>query len=253
MKIKGDLNKVISIIIPFYDEVELISRAVDSVFMQEGHGRAVEVIVINDGNLAEDYISEIIDHAGVNVIKNQYPKGPGGARNTGLDAATGDYLAFLDADDFWLPGKLFAQLSAVEGGATFVATGYRINSDQATIMPPVSLDRPIDVFLRRGIGTSTVLITRALLAELRFKDIRFAQDIDFWFGLACSPLFRYANVDFCLAQYSSAGSTKNKWKQLQYFYKVIKINDLPFPVKVRALSSYVLSGIFNHFIKRLFN
>jgi glycosyltransferase involved in cell wall biosynthesis len=245
----------LSVVIPFYLELTLISRAVESVLVNAGPVGALEILVCNDGPIAEAEIREQLSsraNAVTVVIENREAKGPGGARNTGLDASTGNYIAFLDADDFWLPGKVEAQLSATYEGATFISTAYRFDMGHTVVQPPETIDQALDIFLRRGIGTSTVMITRALLANLRFKDIRFAQDIDYWFRLARSPRFRYAAVDVCLVEYSTGGSTKNKWVQLQYLHKVLRINSVPWLHHVRVLSSYVLAGVYNHYIKRLF-
>jgi teichuronic acid biosynthesis glycosyltransferase TuaG len=245
----------LSVVIPFHKELLLISRAVNSVLANASDADGLEIFICNDGPIVEKEIRaqlSALANAVTVVISNRYSQGPGGARNSGLDAATGDCIAFLDADDFWLVGKVAAQLAAIRAGASFVPTAYRFDTNQTIVQPPVSIDRPLDVFLRRGIGTSTVMITRALLADLRFKDIRFAQDIDYWYALAGSPHFRYAAVELCLVEYSTGGSTKNKWLQLQYLHKVLRINDVPCLHHVRVLSSYVLTGVYNHYIKRLF-
>lgn len=245
----------LSVVIPFYKELPLIARAVESVLADANFVDELEIFICNDGPITEQEIRAQLSataNAVTAVMPNRHAKGPGGARNTGLDAATGDCIAFLDADDFWLPGKVAAQLAAIQAGASFVPTGYRFDTGHTVVQPPASIEQALDVFLRRGIGTSTVMITRALLADLRFKDIRFAQDIDYWYALARSPRFRYAAVDACLVEYSTGGSTKNKWVQLQYLHKVLRINDVPWLHHVRVLSSYVLAGIYNHYIKRLF-
>lgn len=246
----------LSVVIPFYRELPLISRAVESVLANAGQAGNLEVFVCNDGPISEQKIRAQLGKKAnevTTVLANHHCKGPGGARNTGLDASTGDCIAFLDADDFWLPGKVDAQWASIQAGASFVPTAYRFDKGQAVVQPPASIDGSLDVFLRRGIGTSTVMITRTLLADLRFKDIRFAQDIDFWYALARSPCFRYAAVDTCFVEYSTGGSTKNKWEQLQYLRKVLLINNVPLPQQVRVLFSYVLAGIYNHYIKRLFS
>ena len=245
----------LSIIIPFYNEITLINRAIKSVYTNCADIFNFEIIVCNDGSIDNDILYGFIDKPFapfIKIISNTNSKGPGGARNTALDISCGELIAFLDADDFWLPGKVTHQLAAIQSGASFVSTAYCFDTGQTVVQPPVSIDQPVDVFLRRGIGTSTVMITRALLADLRFKDIRFAQDIDYWYALAGSPHFRYAAVDVCLVEYSTGGSTKNKWVQLQYLHKVLRINDVPWLHHIRVLSSYVLAGVYNHYIKRLF-
>lgn len=243
----------LSVIIPFFNEIELIGRAVESVISQCRAGIDLEIIICNDGLIPNaSILSKLPDSSCINVVSNKATKGPGGARNMAITNASGEFIAFLDSDDIWLPGKIQSQLTEIERGASFVATAYRFNDTNTVIKPPKSIDSPLDVFLRRGIGTSTVMITRALLGDLRFKDIRFAQDIDFWYALACSPHFRYAVVDVCLVEYNTGGTTKKKWVQLQYLHKVLRINDVPWLHHIRVLSSYVLSGVYNHYIKRLF-
>lgn len=245
----------LSVVIPFCNEIDLIPRSVNSVLANLDFDGGCEIIICNDGPYSSiEIISSISASARklVTVIPNAYRKGPGGARNSGLDACSGECIAFLDADDFWMPGKIVRQLESIKQGASFVPTAYRFDASQAVVQPPLSIHEPIDIFLRRGIGTSTVMVSRALVADHRFKDIRFAQDIDYWYALARSPHFRYAAIDECLVEYSTGGSTNNKWVQLQYLHKVLRINQVPWLRQVRVLSSYVLAGVYNHYIKRLF-
>ncbi len=245
----------LSVVIPFQSELDLIGRAVASVVDNCFDFIPFEIIISNDGPIEASVILQSIQTDAlpfIAVIENHGPKGPGGARNSALDASKGNFVAFLDADDFWLPGKVNAQLAAMRAGANFVATAYRFDIGETVIQAPKSIGQPLDVFLCRGLGTSTVMVARSLLADLRFKDIRFAQDIDFWYALASSPRFQYAVVDVCSVVYSTGGSTKNKWVQLQYLHKVLHINHVPWLQQVRVLSSYVLVGVYHHYIKRLF-
>jgi len=99
---------LVSVIIPTYNRAQLCKSAVESALSQT-HGN-VEVLVIDDGST--DNTREVI--SGIdNRVKYLYQANAGvsAARNTGLMAATGDYVAFLDSDDAWLPWKLEAQLS----------------------------------------------------------------------------------------------------------------------------------------------
>lgn len=244
----------LSVIIPFYRELPLISRAVESVLANTEPRNSLEVFICNDGPISEQEIRARLGEAAnriSTVLVNSHAKGPGGARNTGLDAVSGDYIAFLDADDIWLPGKVQSQLTAIAKGATFVVTAYRFDAGEAVVLPPQSIDKAVDIFLRRGIGTSTVMITRELLGHLRFKDIRFAQDIDYWYTLARSPQFHYAAIQNCFVEYSTGGSTKNKWVQLYYLHIVLKINNIAWLNRVQIFLSYIVSGVCNHYIKSI--
>jgi glycosyltransferase involved in cell wall biosynthesis len=105
------LNKdLVSVIIPTYNRAMRCKAAVESVLSQT-HGN-VEVVVVDDGS--RDNTREVISGMD-NRVKyiGQANAGVSAARNTGLKAATGDYIAFLDSDDSWLPWKLEAQLSVL--------------------------------------------------------------------------------------------------------------------------------------------
>ena len=246
---------MISVIIPFYNEINLIFNCVKSVVNELNDINNFEIIICNDGPINNDIIFGKIKNLTqkTKIIINSQNKGPGGARNAALNESTGDIIAFLDADDLWLPGKIAAQLLAIEDGATFVTTGYRFDTGATLVSPPSSINNPLDIFLKRGIGTSTVIIHRSLLANLRFRDIRFAQDIDYWYSLAKSPDFRYCGIKTCFVEYSTNGSSKNKFTQLQYVYYVLKINKVPHLTCSRVLISYICHGIFKHFITNFRN
>jgi len=241
----------LSVIIPFNNELNLINRAINSVVINSIFFDQVEIILINDGSFEENEIRSCFKNDINNLIKvvsNNYTKGPGGARNTGLDILKGDIIAFLDADDFWLPGKLETQIKEIKKGATFVATSYRLDNSKTIVNPASSIDIPEDIFLRRGIGTSTVILTKELLEDHKFREIRFAQDIDFWFALAKSKKFKYAVISEVFAEYNTGGSTKNKWVQLFYVNKVLNLNNISIITRIRVNINYILTGLYNHYI-----
>ena len=137
----------LSVIIPFYRELDVLWKAVASVIENAEWVEVVEVIVCNDGSFDEATIRASISPDAkslVKVLTNRYAPGPGGARNTGLDAAGGDIIAFLDADDFWLAGKLKLQIEAIQAVATFVSTGYRF-SNSGMVVLRISAIRPLNL------------------------------------------------------------------------------------------------------------
>lgn len=98
---------MISVVIPTYNCARCISRAIDSVLAQRFTD--YEIIVVDDGS--SDDTAGVVKHYGssVNYIY-QENAGPSVARNTGIAAAKGDWIAFLDADDEWLAEKLWLQV-----------------------------------------------------------------------------------------------------------------------------------------------
>jgi glycosyltransferase involved in cell wall biosynthesis len=104
----------VSIILPTYNCANYVGAAVESVLKQTY--KNYELIIINDGstdNTDEIVAQYISDNSSIHYIK-QENKGHAGARNTGMTAATGTFIAFIDSDDIWLPEKLEEQVRACE-------------------------------------------------------------------------------------------------------------------------------------------
>jgi glycosyltransferase involved in cell wall biosynthesis len=114
----------VSVIIPTYNRAEYVTQAIDSVLAQTYED--CEIIVVDDGSTdktreaLEPYMDRITyiyqENAGVSA-----------ARNTGIKAAKGDWVAFLDSDDEWLPEKLAVQMRAVERHPQLVAHMVNVN------------------------------------------------------------------------------------------------------------------------------
>jgi glycosyltransferase involved in cell wall biosynthesis len=102
---------VISTIIPVRNGKAFIQQCLDSVFQQGIEG--LEVIVIDDGSTDFDYTSLSMAEPRIRVLRLE-GQGVSAARNAGMKAARGRYIAFLDADDVWFPGKLAAQIRYFE-------------------------------------------------------------------------------------------------------------------------------------------
>ena len=103
------MNKKISVIIPVYNtNPEFLQKAINSVLNQTY--KNIEVIIVNDGSTDNNTLNflKTLDNKNINII-NQENKGLGGARNTGINSATGDYIGFLDADD-WLDKNFYEVL-----------------------------------------------------------------------------------------------------------------------------------------------
>jgi len=98
----------ISVIVPVFNRHKRLELAIGSIFQQVNRGDySVEIIVVDDGSpepIRLDY------HPSVKVLRQQKNEGAAAARNTGVQAATGDLIAFLDSDDVWLPNKLTRQI-----------------------------------------------------------------------------------------------------------------------------------------------
>lgn len=98
----------VSIIIPFYNNAEWLVEAVESALNQTY--KNIEIIIVNDGS-KEDMTSFLQKYQKHIIYQYQENKGAASARNHAMSLASGDYFAFLDSDDIWLPEKLEKQVS----------------------------------------------------------------------------------------------------------------------------------------------
>ena len=109
------MESFISVIIPCYNKESFIAETLDSVLLQTYVKAIKEIIVIDDGST--DGTASIVKAKSsvYPIIKYIYQDNGGvsAARNTGIKNAQGDYIAFLDADDLWLPGKIERQYKAL--------------------------------------------------------------------------------------------------------------------------------------------
>lgn len=98
-----------SIIIPFFKDYAFIGQAVNSVLMQGLSD--FEIIVVNDnpGEFSQSFLAELKFPEDVKIVTHQTNRGLSAARNTGLASSSGDFIAYLDADDYFLPGGLARQ------------------------------------------------------------------------------------------------------------------------------------------------
>ena len=185
----------VSVIIPAYDSEATIGPTLDSVAAQTWDGD-LEVIVVDDGST--DATAEVAAaHELSPRVVSQQNTGVVGARRRGIEEATGEWIAFLDADDRWLPEKLATQLPVArrQDRPCLSFTRYRRVADgdgevDQPIHPEVDLDaRPCQLPYRNFIGNSTVLVHRACLerADLYPDDPtlnRGGQDYALWLRIA---------------------------------------------------------------------
>jgi teichuronic acid biosynthesis glycosyltransferase TuaG len=247
-------TKTVSVIVPFYSELGLIERAVNSVLVQNLPADVkVEVVLGNDSLLNQCDIRQALSDSSngiVRIVNNHNDHGAGNARNAALESAHSELIAFLDADDYWLPDRLARQMSLIESGANFVAGSYRFEDRRKTVSPPKKVASVAESLKKLGVGTSTVLVRRDLLGENRFMNLRFSQDTEMWARLAGRPGFVFASVPEVIAVYAPSSRTSNKFIQLFAFRKVVRQFRLSLVDRVEIYLRYTVRGMLNHYIRR---
>ncbi|GAA1942690.1 glycosyltransferase family 2 protein [Kitasatospora viridis] len=191
----------VSVVIAAYNAERTLGAALESALRQDP-GPA-EVIVVDDGSL--DGTARIAAaHPGVQLLR-QRNQGPSAARNAGIARATQPWVAFLDADDLWLPGKLDRQLRALERDpqAVLLAGDWVRDERAATAVPAGPVSRPgyRDVLLLNRFQTSTVLVRADVLDRAGGFDpsLDGAEDWDLW--LRCARLGPVLKLDVPLVVY----------------------------------------------------
>ena len=246
-------QKKISVIIPFYKEFDLLPRALNSVFCQAlPQNWILEVVIGNDSDYENWEVEERLGLKNLKIkfAKNQESHGAGNARNAALKAATGDYYAFLDADDYWTADKLISQCRSLDCGATFVATAYKFEGQSFDVTPPCRVNGIVDMLIG-SIGTSTIVVAKKLMHENFFSDRKFSQDTELWAKLCGSSSFSYSAIMAVGAIYCPSDRTSNKFKQLQYFSVLLSDLKLNIIAIIYILFRYIMRGAGNYFFKKL--
>jgi glycosyltransferase involved in cell wall biosynthesis len=189
----------ISVIIPTYNRAQLVTKAIDSVLAQTYHD--YEIIVVDDGST--DNTKEVLQPY-MDRIRYIYQENAGvsAARNAGIRVAKGEWIAFIDSDDQWLPDKLSAQIEFVSRSYTKVCfTGVEFvrmegrSTQKVSKHEPKVFKNPLDLI----VGDSVVLYVQSLLIDaglLRklggfIERLKWAEDTCLIYNLAFEAPFAY--------------------------------------------------------------
>jgi glycosyltransferase involved in cell wall biosynthesis len=187
------------VVITTYNRPSYLRQAVETVLDQTYE--RVELVVVDDHSEtpAREALREVPVDSFVefNCIRHARNRGVNAARNTGIEAATGEYIAFLDDDDQWEPEKLERQVETFQRSADDVGvvyTGSRIIKDdtEELFMPDVEGDMTKTLLCRNVVGTMSVVMVRADLAAENPLDERFPAwaDLEWYINLSTECAFK---------------------------------------------------------------
>jgi len=224
---------LVSVIIPAYNSAEFMGETLDSVFAQTFN--SYEVIVINDGSSDTKELEQVLQRypANLRYIK-QENQGAGAARNAGLRAARGEFVAFLDADDTWLPTFLEHQMELLKRkNADIVFCDAMLFGDSRLagrtfmqVEPPTG-----DVTTENLLAVNVTVLTSSVLSRkqpildvgLFDKSLRRGQDFDLWFRLAkADARFAYDRAVLVHHRIVESGLSGDTISQLQRTLAVLE-------------------------------
>lgn len=204
------MNKpLVSIIMPAWNVQEYIRQAIDSVLQQSY--RRWELLVIDDGSTDQTatYVQAYQEQDKRIRYVYQTNQGQSAARNRGVQMAEGEYVAFLDSDDYWLPDKLAVSLeSALARQADLLFTGIYIRTENDKHLPDCQLPNSATLekkyqgeeglqllLFRNRIATSTVVLKKEVLRAVGGFEGKLAEDYRLWLRLLLSGYTLYGISD----------------------------------------------------------
>jgi glycosyltransferase involved in cell wall biosynthesis len=224
------MNPLISVIIPTFNSGALVCSAIESAIKQTY--QPLEIILVDDGST--DGTPELVRKFNGNIVYvRQENKGVASARNTGIGLARGEFIAFLDADDQWLPEKIAKQLEAFKRNAEVGA----VHSDLWYWHPGTGnkLARKLgrekftgdcyaNFFGENRVLTSSIMVRKACFDKVGLFDenLRLAEDWDMWARIARFFKFDYILEPLLYYRVHSGSLSTNKLELEKSLLVVLK-------------------------------
>ena len=249
---------IVSVIIPTYNRVDLIVRAIDSIQNQSLASSAIEIIVVDDGS-EEDIAGAVnsLEDRRIRCIRHDANLGASTARNTGIREAQGKYVAFLDSDDVWHQDKLKEQLAAIERQPVgdrerLVCYGkFAVTPNtffKSSILPKRGKYKHETVadylWLAGGeMLTSTLLLDRRLAAATQFKPhLTKHQDLDFVLRLEQQGA-KFLFVPQQLATWSNDARRERISNRANYEFSLGWIESYRGEISARVIQGFIVKEI----------
>lgn len=246
----------ISVVIPAYNASSTIVTAIQSVQNQQLVDNInLEIIIINDGSLdnteeiVKDYISDGSDNI-ILISKNN--GGVSKARNIGIKEASGEWIAFLDSDDEWLPNKLQRQIDIIKctTGVNFI--GCARNNEVLSILGrkinQLYLASCDDLLIKMFPQTSTALVRKSTLDLVGYynETMTHSEDGELWVRICSKGGFYYLPESLVITgggkdNFGESGLSSNLTKMYEGNIKILEIS---LDRKLISYSKYFLYKIF---------
>ena len=239
--------KKVSVIIPMHNSSKHIEQCIESVLNQTYNN--IEIIIVDDksSDNSLDIVKKKNDDR-IKVIELEINVGAARARNIGIDHATGEYICFLDSDDFWVLEKIEKQVSFIEeNDYAFIYSGYAYFGRKKTITAHVPKSVSYEDALKNTtIFTSTVMFNMRKLKKenIYMPNIKKGQDTATWWQVLKQGITAYGITDI-LAYYrvGEKSLSSNKLNALKRTWDLYKRENIGYLKKVYCFNWYLINAI----------
>jgi len=245
------MNKV-SIIMPNYNASRFIADSIESVLQQT---YANWELIICDDNSNDDSVSIIKSYvkkdSRIKLVVNIYSKGASGARNSCLDYADGDYIAFLDSDDLWLPFKLEEHINFMLRENLVFSYSYNdVISEDGKYITFYKAPKKVtkrNMCYANFISCNTAIYKSSSIGKIYQPDIVKRNDFALWLRILNS---RECNEGVCFPKVTSKyrsntyGLSSNPLDSIKYFYKCLIIYNRKNHISALCFTSIYLLIVF---------
>lgn len=212
-------KKKVSVIIPTYNRARLLKRSIQSVLNQTYQD--FEIIIVDDGS--NDNIEDVVNSFNndkIRYIRHGENRGPGAARNTGIELAESDYIAFQDSDDEWLPWKIEKQMQCFEASSPQVGVVYtglwRVKGNKKFYIPSHRIAKKEgdihDIICRCNfVAAPTAVVRKECFRKAGMFDEGLPQfeDWELWIRISRYYQFKYVNEPLIIS-YHTSGSVNEQ-------------------------------------------
>jgi teichuronic acid biosynthesis glycosyltransferase TuaG len=242
---------LISVIMPTYNNCNYIETAIHSVLIQD---IPLELIIIDDCSTdnTDELLTKYASYPNIILAKNKSNLGAAASRNKGVSLAKGKYIAFLDADDYWLPHKLSRQLDTIEAKKRVLcATGRELMTPFGQLTGKI-IPVPENITYRMLLGhnlinCSSVILLRDVALEFPMEHEDSHEDYIMWLKIlqkykkVCAvnePLLKY--------RLSNSGKSGNKLHSAKMTFRVYRYMEFGIIKSCICFISYAVHGVLKY-------
>ncbi|MFV0343463.1 MAG: glycosyltransferase family 2 protein [Anaerocolumna sp.] len=220
-------NPLVSVIIPTFNNATYIKTAIESVLIQDID---IEIIVVNDCSTddTDRIVEQYLKYPFFKYIKSTYNEGVAVSRNKGIDIAKGKYIAYLDADDWWVENKLKKQIELLESASAVLCytARYIISDNGFDIIGIIKVPNVINyrkLLYHNCISCSSVVILTEVARHYKMRCDYCHEDFLNWLTILKKYNLAYGiNEPLLMYRMSKNGKSRNKFKSAKMTFDVYR-------------------------------